>query len=62
MDPCTFEDILILKFNTDLWGVRFVQTMLEEEKDRNRLCTSGAASTLTTATGGSSSSSAAANI
>ena len=62
MDPSTLEDILILKFNTDLWSAQFVQTILQEDnKDQNSLCTPGSpASTLTTATGGSSSSSSSA--
>ena len=59
MDPSTLEDILILKFNTDLWSAQCVQTILQEEKDRKSLL-----SALTTATGGSSStsSSSAVNI
>jgi len=57
MDPSTLEDILILKFNTDLWSAQLVQTILQEEKDQNSLCTPGSASVLTTASGSSSSSS-----
>ena len=61
MDPFTLEDILILKFNTDLWSAQFVQTILQEDnKDQNSLCTPVSASTFTTATGGSSSSSSSA--
>jgi hypothetical protein len=63
MDPSTLEDILILKFNTNLWSAQFVQTILQEDnKDQNSLCTPRSASTLTTATGGSSNSSSAVNI
>ena len=64
MDSSTLEDILILKFNTDLWSAQLIQTILQEEKDRNSLCTPGSVSALTTATGGgsSSSSSSAVNI
>jgi hypothetical protein len=57
MDPSTLEDILILKFNTVLWNAQLVQTILQEVKDQNRLCTPGTASTITSVTGGSSSSS-----
>jgi hypothetical protein len=57
MDPSTLEDILILKFNTDLWNAQLVQTILKQEKNRNSLCTFGSASTLTTATTSGSSSS-----
>jgi len=52
MDPSTLEDILIFKFNTDLWSAQLVQMILLVEKDRNSfLFTPGSASTtLTTAT------------
>ena len=60
MDPSTLEDILIHKFNTDLQSAQLVQIILQEEKDRNNLCTPVSESTLTTATDGSSS--AAVNI
>ena len=54
------EDILILKFNTDLLNAQLVQRILQEEKDQNKLCTPGSASTITSVTGGSSSSSSSA--
>ena len=62
VDPSTLEDILILKFNTDLWNAQLFQTIFQEEKYQNSLCTPGSASTLTTTVGSSSSSSAADNI
>ena len=56
MDPSTLEDILLLKFNTDLWNAQLVQKIIEEEKDQNSLRTPGSASTLLTSasSGGSS--------
>ena len=34
MDPSTLEDILLLKFNTDLWNAQLVQKVIKEEKDK----------------------------
>ena len=55
MDPSTLEDILLLKFNTDLWNAQLVQKIIKEEKDQNSLCTPGSASTLTSASSSDSS-------
>jgi len=57
MDPSMSEDILILKFNTDLLSAQLLQMILQEEKERNSIRTPGPESTITIATGGSSSSS-----
>jgi hypothetical protein len=57
MNPSTLEDILILKLNIVLWNAQLVQTILQEVKDQNRLCTPGTASTITSVTGSSGSSS-----
>ena len=62
MDPSTLEDILLLKFNTDLWNAQLVQKIIKEEKDQNSLYTPWSASTLTSASGGGSSGSAVVDI
>ena len=32
MDPSTFESILLLKINSDLWDAKVVQEILDEEE------------------------------
>ena len=39
MDPSTLEDIMILKFNTDLWNAELIELILQEEKIVRSLAT-----------------------
>ena len=47
-DPSTLEDILILKFNTDMWSSQTIQQIIQEEKEEIGLHTPGSTSTLAT--------------
>ena len=39
MDPSTLEDIMILKFDTDLWNAELIGSILQEEKIARSLAT-----------------------
>ena len=53
MDLSTLEDIMILKFNTDLWNAELIELILQEEKIARSLATPSTGRTSSSTTGGS---------
>jgi len=56
MDPSTLEDIIILKFNTDLWNAELIELILQglqEENIAQSLATPSTGGTSSPTTGGS---------
>ena len=53
MDPSKWEDIMILKFNTDLWNAELIELILQKEKITRSLATPSTGGTSSPTTGGS---------